>query len=168
MTVDEARIHGGGAASPRFTARTEDERVQMIDRYLAEHPDDVMILEVKADGERWRDDLAPREALRALRAGRLPGFLQVGVHGDVAAARLWGNNDEIRATYTPSPARDRPPVFYDDHTRSYFLPEAVVPLAEVRQLMIHYAHTGEWLESVSSRLYDEDPYTAVPKRARLG
>lgn len=140
----------------------------MIDRYLAEHPDDVMILEVRADGERWRDDYAPREALHALREGRLPGFLQVGVHGHVAAARLWGNNDEIRATYNPNPASDQPAVVYDDHTRSYFVPEAVLPLPDVRRLMIHYALTGTWLDSVSSRLYDHNPYIAAPTRAELG
>jgi len=141
------RIGGEGASSPRFTADGANERVALIDRYLAEHQDSVLILEVKRDSrswEAWKQDLNTVE------------FMRVGVKGKFGAAEyiragLRCPEPVVRATYNPVPPADQPAVLYDSCVPRYFPPDTVLPLDRVRQLMIDFALRGEWSTAVSWR-----------------
>ncbi|HEX9338740.1 MAG TPA: Imm1 family immunity protein [Pseudonocardiaceae bacterium] len=146
--MTEARIGGGGLTSPHLTAATDAERVAMVDRYLAEHPNGVMLLELKYDDSRsWREqmrDVDHRE------------YMQVGVADDYAAAQfvrlgLKHPNPVIHATHNPHPLPSAPRVPYDQELSWYFPAENVISQAEVRQLMIDFVLTGEWSHAVPWR-----------------
>jgi hypothetical protein len=138
--VIEARIGGDGVTAPYLTATHPADKVSMIDNWLAEHPDDVMYLEVKQDDprswrERWDDWDAPRE------------FMRVGVAGEWAAAEyVLGGTEHaapvIHATFNLTPPPDAPHVPYG--YGRFFPVDTVVPLAQVRQLMLDFVLTGEW------------------------
>lgn len=134
--------------SPHSTATTNAGKVAMIDRYLAEHPNGVMLLELKHDDSRsWREqmrDIDHRE------------YMQVGVAGDHAAAQfvrlgLRHPNPIIHATHNPNPSPDAPRVPYDPDLSWYFPAENVISLAEVCQLMIDFVLTGEWSDAAPWR-----------------
>jgi hypothetical protein len=140
MRID-ARIGGNGVSSPRLTAISPDDKVAMIDRYLAEHPNGIMFLEVKRDDPRswdeWQDDLDHIE------------FMQVGIAGDYAAAQysrggLRCAEPIVHATHSPHPVPAAPRVPYDSDLSWYFPVENVISLAEVRQLMVDFVVGGEW------------------------
>jgi len=150
-TVAESfRIGGEGVSSPRFTAVGSDERVALIDRYLAEHPDGVIILEVKYDDrpwEVWKRDLDHIE------------FMRVGTRGTFGAAEyvrggLRCADPVIRATHNPAPLSNHPRVPYDSCVPLYFPPDTVIPLDRVHQLMIDFALRGEWSSAVPWRTQD--------------
>jgi hypothetical protein len=127
--------------SHHLTATTAADRVAMIDRYLAEHPNGVLLVELKHDDSRsWREqmrDIDHRE------------YMQVGVAGEHAAAQfvrlgLKHPGPVVHATYNPQPRTDAPRVPYDPELSWYFPAVNVISLAEVRQLMLDFALTGEW------------------------
>lgn len=139
--MTEARIGGNGVSAPYLTARTEADRVAMIDRYLAEHPSDPMFLELKRDDSRsWREhmrDLDHRD------------YMQASIVGDYAAAQycrfgLKCANPIVHATINPHPLPDAPRIPYDPQLSWYFPAENVISRAEVRQLMIDFVLTGDW------------------------
>ncbi len=144
------RIGGEGVSSPRFTAVGAAERIALVDRYLAEHPNGVIILEVKRDDrpwDEWKRDLDSIE------------FMRVGVNGAVGAAEylragLRCHDPVVRATHNPAPAADLAPVPYDSCVSRLFPPDTVVPIDQVRRLMIDFAVGGEWS-------------TAAPWRSRI-
>jgi hypothetical protein len=137
----EARIGGDGTTVARLSATEHGDKVAMIDEYLAEHPNGVLFVEVKRDDTRsweiWKDDLDHIE------------FMQVGVFGDHAAAQYLcggaGRTDRvILATFNPRPFPGASNVPYDEVLHWTFPAEAVLRLAEVRELMIDFVTTGEW------------------------
>ncbi|HEY3748501.1 MAG TPA: Imm1 family immunity protein [Pseudonocardiaceae bacterium] len=146
--MTSVRIGGGGMTSPHLTATTNADRVAMIDRYLAGHPNGVMLLELKHDDSRsWREqmrDIDHRE------------YMQVGVAGDRAAAQfvrlgLRHPNPIVHATHNSHPLPDAPRVPYDPELSWYFPAENVISLAEVRQLMVDFVLTGEWSDAAPWR-----------------
>lgn len=152
VNVTEARIGGDGLSAPYLTATTEADRVAMVDRYLAEYPDDPMFLEFKRDDSRtWQEhmrDLDHRE------------YMQVGAAGDYAAAQLVRlgykhPNPVIHATHNPHPMPDAPRAPYDKVLSWYFPAENVISLTEVRQLMVDFVLTGEWAHSALWRDQDD-------------
>jgi len=137
----DARIGGMGISSPRLTATAEADRVAMIDRYLAEFPNDVMFVEVKRDDPRswdeWYDDLDHFE------------YMQVGIVGNYAAAQYSRSGFKcadpiVHATYNPHARPEAPRIPYDPELSWYFPAENVVSRADVRQLMIDFVLTGDW------------------------
>ncbi|HEX4703247.1 MAG TPA: hypothetical protein VH352_14050 [Pseudonocardiaceae bacterium] len=139
--MTQARIGGNGVTAPYLTATAEADRVAMIDRYLAEHPNDVMFLELKRD-----DSCSWREHMRNLDHRE---YMQVGVAGDYAATQLvrFGlkhPNPIIHATYTLHPPAGTPRVPYDPELSWFFPAENVVSMADVRKLMVDFVLTGEW------------------------
>lgn len=140
----EVRIGGGGMSSRKFTAASPEDRIKVIDQCIAELDEPVMFLEVKRDDPRswqeWKDDVSAFE------------FMRVGVAGEFAAAEYVRGGfrsgklalDETRATFNLAPAPGQPSVAYDACVPTYFPPETVVALDQVRQLMIDFALTGEW------------------------
>jgi Immunity protein Imm1 len=147
--VGTFRIGGGGVFSEKFTAETAEERVALVDQYLSDHPAAVMFLEVKRDARSWEDwQSDPREV----------EFLRVGVNGAYAAAEYVsrGPADQpvIRATHNPAPIGTEPAVPYDDHAPRQFPASAVVSIVDVRRLMVGFASTGTWPESVASQSHD--------------
>lgn len=146
----EARIGGDGTTVARLSASEADDKVAMIDRYLSEHPNGVMFVEVKRDDlrswEDWKDDLTCVE------------YMQVGVSGDRAAAQysrggLTGHH-VVHATFNPAPFPMAPDVPYDEVLHWTFPPETVISLGEVRQLMIDFVTTGEWAHRELWREHD--------------
>ena len=136
----EARIGGDGTTVARLSASEFGDKVAMIDRYLAEHPNGVMFVEVKRDDVRswddWKDDPTYIE------------YMQVGVSGDRAAAqysrgRLIGEH-VVQATFNPSSVQEPSDVPYDEVLHWTFPAETVISLVEVRQLMIDFVTTGQW------------------------
>ena len=144
------RIGGEGISSPRFTATGPDERVALVDRYLVEHPGGVIILELKRDDrswDAWKRDLDHIE------------FMRVGIRGAFAAAEyvragLRCAHPVVTATHNPTPAPDHPRVPYDSCVPLLFPLDAVLPLHQVRQLMIDFALRGEWSVDVPWRTHD--------------
>jgi hypothetical protein len=140
MRID-ARIGGNGTTVSRLTATHPDDRVAMIDRYLAAYQDRVIFLEVKRDDPRsWDEWTADSDLIE---------FMQVGIAGDYAAAQysrggLRCADPIVHATYNPRPRPDAPRVPYDPELSWYFPAVNVISLAEVRQLMLDFALTGEW------------------------
>jgi hypothetical protein len=133
----EARIGGDGITADHLFATTPAEKVAMIDQWLAGH--DVMFMEVKRDDprswEEWREQ------------DQVVEFMRIGTAGDHAAAEyvrndLTSTDRTIYATFnaTPPSADPRVPYGYGHN----FPADTVVSLAEVRQLMIDFAVTGEW------------------------
>jgi hypothetical protein len=139
--VIEARIGGDGVSAAHLTAQSPADRVDMIDRWLVDH--DLMFFEVNRDDSHpWEIRVFDRDVVE---------FLPVGVAGDRGAAEYVRNDltsadHTIRATFTTEPLPAEPRVPYGDGL--YFPAETVVPLAEVRQLMVHFVLTGEWSPSV--------------------
>jgi hypothetical protein len=141
MKID-ARIGGNGVSSPRLVATAAADRVAMIGRYLAEHPDrTIVFLEVKRDDPRswaeWKDDLDLIE------------YMQVGIVGDYAAAQYSRGGFScadpiVHATYNPHPRPEAPRIPYDPELSWYFPAENVVSRAEVHQLMVDFVLTGDW------------------------
>src|ERR1043165_7161438 len=87
----EARIGEDGTTAPYLSAKTRSDKIAMIDRWLAEHPNDVMYLEVKRDDSiSWRD--------RKKAPGWMPDFMRVGVAGEWAAA------EHVRSGTADTPA----------------------------------------------------------------
>ncbi|HEX3781873.1 MAG TPA: Imm1 family immunity protein [Pseudonocardiaceae bacterium] len=137
----EVCIGGDGITAPRLTAVSLADRVAMVDRYLAEHDNEVMYLEIKRDERSWEDWMSNRRPIGFIQ------FMRVGVTGDRAAAEyvynsLTSASHVIHATFNAKPplAKACVPYGYD----RYFPPETVISLAEVRQLMIDFVTTGEW------------------------
>jgi hypothetical protein len=134
------RIGGEGISSPRFTAAGPDGLVALIDRYLVEHTEGVIILELKRDNrswDAWKRDLDDIE------------FMRVGVRGAFAAAEYVRagrrcTHPAITVTHNPTPAPDHLRVPYDSCVPLTFPPDTVLPLHQVRQLMIDFALRGEW------------------------
>jgi len=140
MKID-ARIGGNGVSAPRLTATVEAGRLAMIDRYLAEYPNDVIFVEVKRDDPRswdeWYDGIDQIE------------YMQVGIAGDFAAAQYSRGGVKcadpiVYATYNSGPLADAPRISYDPELSWYFPAENVISRIEVRQLMIEFVVTGEW------------------------
>jgi hypothetical protein len=154
--VTEARIGGDGVSAPYLTATADTDRVAMIDRYLAEHPDDVMFLEFKRDDScSWRDHMRNLDHRE---------YMQVGVARDHAAAQfvrlgLKHPNPVIHATFNANPAPGAPRVPYDRELAWYFPAENVIALTEVRRLMVDFVLTGEW--SHASPWRDRDDLVAA-------
>ncbi len=140
MRID-ARIGGTGTTVPRLTATNPDDRIAMIDHYLAEHPDGVIFVEVKRDDPRpWDEWKADPDLIE---------FMQVGIVGDYAAAQYSRGGFKctdpiVHATYHQHPQPDAPRIPYDPELSWYFPAENVISLAEVRQLMVDFVRTGEW------------------------
>ncbi|MGH3992291.1 MAG: Imm1 family immunity protein, partial [Pseudonocardiaceae bacterium] len=133
-----------------FTAVGSDERVALIDRYLAGHPNDVIILEAKRDSrswDAWKRDLDHIEFMRVGTAGRC-GAAEY-VRGGLRCAE-----PVVRATYNPTPLISQPRVPYDSCVRQYFPPDTVISIDQVRRLMLDFALHGEWSSAVPWRLYD--------------
>lgn len=143
----EARIGDDGVTASYLSATSPGEQVSMIDEWLAEHPRGVMYLEVKRDHSRsWRE--------RRKAADWRPEFMRVGVADDWAAAEyVLGGTEHIapiiHATFNAEPTPDAPAVPYG-YDR-FFPPYTVVPLAQVRQLMIDFVLTGQWSHAVPWR-----------------
>jgi len=144
------RVGGDGVSSSRFMAVGAGERVALVGRYLAEHPNGVIILEVKRDDrpwDSWKRDLDSIE------------FMRVGVNGAVGAAEylragLRCTDPVVRATHNSAPSADLPRVPYDSCVSRFFPPDTVLPVDQVRQLVIDFAVRGEWS-------------TAAPWRSRV-
>ncbi len=138
----EARIGGNGVSAPYLTARAEADRVAMIDRFLAEHPNrSLVFLELEQD-----DSLSWREHMRDMDHRE---YMQVGVVGDHAAAQYcrFGRkcaDPIVHATVNPQPLPGAPRIPYDPELSWYFPAENVISRAEVRQLMIDFVLTGDW------------------------
>jgi hypothetical protein len=152
----DARIGGMGISSPRLTSTAEADRVPMIDRYLAEYPNDVMFLEVKRDDARswdeWYDDLDHFE------------YMQVGIVGNYATAQYSRSGFKcadpiVRVTYNPHPRPEAPRIPYDPELSWYFPAENVISRVEVRQLMVDFVLTGDW--SHTSLWRDQDNLVAA-------
>jgi hypothetical protein len=147
MRID-ARIGGNGTTVPHLTATRQDDRAAMVDRYLAEHRDRVIFLEVK------RDDPRPWDEWKA--DSDLIEFMQVGIASGYAAAQhsragFKCADPIIHATHNPHPPSDAPRVPYDPELSWYFPAENVISLAEVRQLMVDFVLTGEWSDAAPWR-----------------
>jgi Immunity protein Imm1 len=142
----EARIGGDGITADCLTAATPADKGAMIDQWLASH--DVMFMEVK------RDD--PRSWEERREQDQVVEFMRVGVAGDRAAAEYVRNDltsadRTIYATFNATPtAGPRVPYGYGHD----FPPDTVVSLAEVRQLMIDFAVTGQWSNAAPRRSHD--------------
>ncbi|TDQ04405.1 Imm1 family immunity protein [Labedaea rhizosphaerae] len=147
----EARVGGDGVTAPRLVSTSAADSAAMIDRFLADHPEGVMFVEVKRDDPRswdeWKDDLEDIE------------YMHVGMAGDWAAAQYVRGGfrakldiASVRATHNRTPKTE--PVPYDEVLKWYFPPETVISREQVRRLMIHYATTGEWLDEIPSRNHD--------------
>ena len=143
----EARIGGDGLTAPYLSASDPIDQVAMIDRWLVDH--DLMYLEIK------RDD--PRSWFDYLSSARRRVFMRVGVVGDRAAAEYVRGGLEcadpvVCATFNVAPPSDDPQVPYG--YGRHFPSDTVVPLAEVRQLMIDFVTTGEWSHAVPWREHE--------------
>jgi hypothetical protein len=142
----EARIGGDGIAADYLTAATPADKVAMVDQWLADH--DVMFMEVKRDDSRsWEQRREQDQVVE---------FMRVGVAGDRAAAEyvrndLMSTDRTIYATFNATPTAGlRVPYGYGHD----FPAQTVVSLAEVRQLMIDFALTGQWSSAVPWRSHD--------------
>jgi hypothetical protein len=106
-------------------------------------------VEVKRDDPRsWEDHMADPDYRE---------FLHVGVAGDRAAAEYVRggfkcSDPVIHTTVNDTPLPDEPRVPYGDGR--YFPANTVVPLAQVRQLMINFALRGEWSTGVPKQQHD--------------
>lgn len=154
----EARIGGNGISSDRLVAHEPDARVKMVDEYLANYDrplrGPLMYVEVKRDDPRswdeWKEDVSSIE------------FIRVGIAGDFAAAEYvrGGMKDgklffrPSLVTFNSSPSPDSPRVVYDPELSWFFPPETVIPLEQVRRLMIGFVLTGEWPDEVVGRELD--------------
>lgn len=144
------RIGGEGVSSSRFTAVDPGERVALIDRCLASHPDGVMVLELKRDSrpwDEWKRDLGHIE------------FMRVGLVGDHGAAEYLRAGTRctdpiVLATHNPAPQVDLPRVPYDACVPLYFPGDMVVPRVAVRELMVDFALHGGWLGAGPWRVRD--------------
>lgn len=131
---------------------------------LAAHPyrvDRPMPMEIDREG----DDFAKLDRYRGVVDGaavatpELIEFMRVGVMGQLGAAeyatlRLGSGEQTVCATHNPNPPADQPSVLYDDGVPQYFPPTTVVPLADVRSLMIDFALIGHWSEAVCWKDHD--------------
>ena len=145
--VIEARIGGDGITADYLTATAPTDKIGIIDQWLANH--DVMFIEVK------RDD--PRSWEERREQDHVVEFMRVGVAGDRAAAEyvrndLTSTDRTIYATFNAAPSSTDPrvPYGYGHH----FPADAVVSLAEVRQLMIDFSMTGEWSNAAPWRSHE--------------
>ncbi len=150
MATGVLRIGGEGVSSPRFTAVSSDERVALIDRYLADHRNDVIILELKRDDRSWDDWKRDLDHIEFMRVGR------AGMFGAAEYVRggIQCGEPVIRATHNPTPSNGQPCVPYDLCVPRYFPVDTVIPIHQVRRLMLDFALQGEWSTAVSWRSHD--------------
>lgn len=134
----EARIGGDGVSAPYLAASDPAARLAIVDEWLVDH--DLMFLEVKRDDPRPWDEFMSDPNLRE--------FMRVGVAGDRAAAEYVSGGfactrPEVRVTSCDRTVGSDSAVPYGDGR--YFPADTVISLAEVRQLMIDFVTTGEWV-----------------------
>ncbi|TDP93648.1 Imm1 family immunity protein [Labedaea rhizosphaerae] len=160
------RIRGDVVDGERSTATADDSRIALVDHYLGElsaRPrGGVVFLELDRAGDgfvgldRYRHvvDGAPTETPEVIE------YVRVGVLGTLGAAewvRLRVGSDELTvcATDRADSVDDQPRVLYDGGVPYYFPPTTVVPLAQVRRLMVDFATTGQWSDAVPWKPHDQ-------------
>jgi hypothetical protein len=151
--VAEFRVRG--VRPPRAPAVTLQDRVRLIDAVLAEGSGPIF-LEVKRDDRPWEAWEADRDSREFLRVGLADGWGAAEyVHGPpVRNGRvvLGGSSSWIvRETVNPASTGEEPGVLSDECVPTFFPPDAVLPLDQIREVMIEFALHGTLANSIPWR-----------------
>jgi hypothetical protein len=151
-----------GSAYPSYDAVDPDERVALVERFLAE-PD--LTCELGMD---FRPGVHPPQP----RGGGSPhsvGYLLIGFGEGCGAAyllrRIGPDQDHWpqRSTRGTEPSREPSNISYDCHTGHVFVRHTVVPIDQIRSIMIDYALAGTQSDAVRWMPFDYDIDTWAPE-----
>ncbi|SDD92866.1 Imm1 family immunity protein [Actinokineospora iranica] len=159
--------HHNGSVFPHLVADDENEHAWLVDALLREDN----------PTETWFHVWGGPATFPGPQGKRPRRWLRIGYHGGYGAAFFHDDltppgDDWAWIALNPDPLADAPSIFYDLPTPVIFPPVAVLPLDQLRDVILDWCRTGErpagvrWL-AVNSQVWDLDEHgEVVPDPAR--
>ncbi|OLF11451.1 hypothetical protein BLA60_10770 [Actinophytocola xinjiangensis] len=135
---------GNGDIWPRVVADHPHQRVKLVD---------LLLRDPGYEGVYARVHASVNFSVRNRRADDTNKWLTVGFYAKFGAALFVDEttpegSDWCWGALRPTPIEDPPPIYYDQPTGTLFPPRCVMPLGELREVILEWVRTGQRPTSV--------------------